>query len=67
MVPSFRENNFQKQLRVAHPDFIRNYFDLPENRKLVCGISFGYADTDHPINSYRTERVTVEEMARWEE
>jgi nitroreductase len=51
----------------SYPGFIRNYFGLPENRKLVCGISFGYADADHPINAYRTERVTVDEMVRWEE
>lgn len=51
----------------SYPDFIRKYFDLPENRKLICGISFGYADIDHPINSYRTERVRTEEMVRWEE
>ena len=51
----------------SYPDFIRTYFGLPENRKLVCGISFGYADAAHPINNYRTERVAVEDMLRWEE
>jgi nitroreductase len=40
----------------SYPDFIRHHFDLPANRKVVCGISFGYADSAHPINRYRTER-----------
>ena len=40
----------------SYPDFIRDYFGLPPNRRFVCGISFGYADAEHPINGYRTER-----------
>ena len=50
----------------SYPGFIRNYFGLPENRKLVCGISFGYAEAEHPINKYRTARVAMNEMVRWE-
>ncbi|MEO8627849.1 MAG: hypothetical protein ABI612_07055, partial [Betaproteobacteria bacterium] len=44
----------------AYPDFIRNFFGLPPTRKLVCGISFGYADGAHPIHSYRTERTGLQ-------
>ena len=43
----------------SYPDFIRGYFKLPENRKMVCGIAFGYADESHPINGYRTARAPV--------
>lgn len=46
----------------SYPDFVREYFGLPENRKLVCGISFGYADTGHPINEYRTERAPISDV-----
>jgi nitroreductase len=49
----------------SYPDFIRGYFGLPGNRKMVCGISFGYADESHPINGYRTERVPVAESVRY--
>lgn len=45
----------------SYPDFIRGYFGLPVNRKMVCGISFGYANENHPINGYRTERSPVAE------
>jgi nitroreductase len=42
-----------------HGEFIHRYFDIPANRLLVCGISFGYADTSHPVNNYRTTRVPI--------
>lgn len=43
----------------SHADFIRAYFDLPAQRKLVCGIAFGYGDAGHPVNGYRTERAGI--------
>jgi nitroreductase len=45
----------------SYPDFMRDHFGLPRNRKFVCGISFGYADAGHPTNSYRTERSSIAE------
>ena len=49
----------------SYPDLIRSRFGLPANRKLVCGISFGYADAEHPIHQYRTGRAPVAEVATW--
>jgi nitroreductase len=49
----------------SYPGFVREYFGLPSNRKLVCGISFGYADNKHPINQYRTERASTAEAVRF--
>ena len=49
----------------SYPDLIRRHFDLPANRKVVCGISFGYADSGHPINAYRTERAAPTEAVRF--
>jgi nitroreductase len=49
----------------SYPDFIRDHFGLPPNRKFVCGISFGYADAAHPINAYRTARATEAESTIW--
>ncbi|RQP08166.1 MAG: nitroreductase [Paracoccus sp. BP8] len=45
--------------------FIRDYFAIPEGRQVVCGVSFGYADPDHPANSFRTERRAAEEIFRF--
>jgi nitroreductase len=38
---------------------IRRHFNLPDDRRVVCGISFGYADRAHKVNSYRTSRASV--------
>ncbi len=45
----------------SYPDFIRDYFALPAHRRMVCGVSFGFADDTHPINHYRTARAEVSE------
>lgn len=41
------------------------HFDLPEHRQIVCAISFGYADVDHPANSFRTPRADLDEITDW--
>jgi nitroreductase len=41
----------------SYAPFFRSHFGLPENRQVVCGISFGYADPKAPINAFRTSRV----------
>ena len=46
----------------AYPDMIRAHFDLPETRLILCAISFGYPDPDHPANSFRTERADLTEI-----
>lgn len=51
----------------SYPDFIRAYFGLPSHRQFVCGISFGYAESAHPINRYRTARAAGHEAAVWVE
>jgi len=45
--------------------FLRDWFDLPENRQIVCGISFGYEDADHPANAFRTDRAPLDETLSW--
>ena len=42
-----------------HSGLIRRHFNLPDDRRVVCGISFGYADHAHQVNSYRTSRASV--------
>ena len=45
----------------SYPDLIRQFFGLSSDRKVVCGISFGYADASDPIHSYRTERTELDQ------
>jgi len=42
-----------------HSKLIRRHFNLPDDRRVVCGISFGFADHAHLVNSYRTSRAKV--------
>jgi nitroreductase len=42
---------------------IRQFLDLPPNRLVLVGISFGYPDLRHPVNGYRTSRQSVDEVA----
>ena len=42
-----------------HSGLIRRHFKLGDDRRVVCGISFGFPDQDHKINSYRTSRASI--------
>ncbi|HXC50566.1 MAG TPA: nitroreductase [Candidatus Limnocylindrales bacterium] len=42
---------------------IRRFFAIPDELQFYCGMAVGYADQSAPINSWRTERVPVEEFA----
>ncbi|HBS50007.1 MAG TPA: nitroreductase [Rhodobacteraceae bacterium] len=45
--------------------FLRDWFDLPEDRPVLCAISFGYGDPEHPANAFRTERAEVGDIVDW--
>ena len=42
-----------------HSEVVRKHFGLSDDRRVVCGISFGYPDRDHRANSYRTTRAGI--------
>jgi hypothetical protein len=41
---------------------VRGHFGLESDRKIVCGISFGIANTEHPANGFRTNRAEVADV-----
>jgi nitroreductase len=45
--------------------FLHRWFDIPDDRQIVCGVSFGYEDPAHPANRFRTTRATPDEACRW--
>jgi nitroreductase len=49
----------------AYPDFWRRQFDLGPDRHVVCGISFGHEDPQHPANRFRTGRAPLDQVVRW--
>jgi nitroreductase len=51
----------------AYSPWLRDYFGLPNNRLVVCGISFGLADRAHPANGFQTNRAPISEVVDWRE
>lgn len=49
----------------AYSPWLRDYFGLPDNRLVVCGISFGFPDRAHPANGFRTNRAPITEVVDW--
>lgn len=49
----------------SYAPFLHRYFDIPDDRLILCAISFGYEDTDHPANAFRTERAEVGDILDW--
>jgi nitroreductase len=49
----------------AYPDFWRAELGLAADRHIVCGISFGFEDADHPTNRFRTSRAELESAVTW--
>lgn len=43
------------------PDVLRKHLDIGEDKRVVCGISFGYEDTAHAANNFRTARAPLAE------
>ena len=49
----------------AYAPFLHTWFGLPENRQILCSIAFGYSDTQHPANGFRTARAALEDVIDW--
>jgi len=48
-----------------YPEVLREVLGIGPGRRVVCGISFGFEDTAHPANSYRTRRADLSETVQW--
>ena len=46
-------------------DVVRKYLNIADDRRVVCGISFGYPDHGHIVNSYRTSRAKLGDAVRF--
>jgi nitroreductase len=44
---------------------VRENLRLASDRDILCAISFGYEDKDHPANQFRTERAELAEVIDW--
>ncbi|OGO24293.1 MAG: hypothetical protein A2144_10215 [Chloroflexi bacterium RBG_16_50_9] len=48
---------------INHPDILREELAIPDNVQIVIGIAIGYKDDKSIINTYRSSRRPVQEMA----
>lgn len=46
-------------------DFVRSYFGIPEDRQILCGISFGWPEESHPVNNFRTTRADISSVVEF--
>jgi nitroreductase len=44
---------------------IASFVGAPDDEMLFCGVSIGHADPDAPINALRSERMPLEQWARF--
>lgn len=49
----------------AYAPLVRTQLDIPDDRLILCAISFGYADEDAAINQFRTERADPSDIIDW--
>ncbi|RJQ71571.1 nitroreductase [Pseudonocardiaceae bacterium YIM PH 21723] len=49
----------------SYSPFLHEYFDIPADRQVVAGISFGYPDREAPVNGFRTARAPLAESITW--
>ncbi len=45
-----------------YADAVREHLDVPADRDVVCAVSLGHPDADHPVNGFRTEREDVDNV-----
>lgn len=43
--------------------YLRERYAISDDREVLCGISFGHEDHDHPANGFRTERADIADVA----
>lgn len=49
----------------GQPAIWRKHLDIPADRMILCGVSFGHEDRAHPANAFRTTRAPVAEVVDW--
>jgi nitroreductase len=45
-----------------YSDVVREHFGFTEDRMVVCAVSFGYEDPEHPANGFRTSRSVLDDV-----
>ena len=52
-------------LILKYQNTIKEFLNLPPDKRLVVGVCLGFADTVHPINDFQPQRVDLDQVTRW--
>lgn len=50
-------NTIAQAAIAMYSDFVHDFLVIPEDRNIVCAVSFGYEDPAHPANAFRAGRA----------
>lgn len=50
-----------------YSEAVKNFFDIPDSKRLVLGISIGYPDYGSKVNSYISSRIDSSGIVKWVE
>jgi len=48
-----------------YPDIVRKELGLGDNEEIVCGMSLGYEDRNHNVNSFDTSRIELSDFVNF--
>ena len=48
-----------------YSDFVRAHLGLPDERQVVCAVSFGHADASATVNDFRTARADLDQVVTY--
>ena len=51
----------------SYGEEIAEILDISEDKEIVLGIALGYADNQSPINNFKTDRESLDNIRRWYE
>ncbi len=49
----------------SHPKVVRGALGIPDSTRILCGITFGFADAEAPVNSTVQKREPIERNVRF--
>ena len=49
----------------AYENDIKELLNIPGNKDVVIGLALGYADTDNPVNKFKTPRDSLSAFVKW--
>jgi nitroreductase len=65
LMQSFGVASIAQAALATYSPFVRDHFAIPESRRILVGMSFGYPDAAHRANGFRTRRASLERVVRW--